>query len=174
MNKFSVTKFADRLARLEEGFGAAALLGISAIVLVSVFCRYVLFLSIPWAEELTKYLMMWMVYFGTGAVAWRGDHLKADLFGPGLPKAVQKVRDVLFQVILMVLLGYLAVETIGFVNRIRPFNQVSAVLSIPQWFMMATFAVGLLLMVIMHFCRISIMLRHSDGQGTEGIEGGAA
>lgn len=174
MIKFKLTKFADRLARLEEGLAAAALLAISAIILVSVLCRYMFFLSIPWSEELTKYLMMWMVYFGTGAVAWRGEHLQADMFGPSLPKAVRKIRDVFFQVSLMVLLGYLAVETIGFVNRIRPFNQVSTVLRIPQWFMIATFAVGLLLMATMHLCRIYIMLRHPDVQGTEGKEGGAA
>lgn len=172
--RFNLTKFANRLMKLEEGLAAAALLGIFVIILVSVLCRYVLLVSIPWSEELTKYLMMWMVYFGTGAVSWRGEHLQADLFGPSLPKALRKARDVFFQVILMVLLGYLAVETIGFVNRIRPFNQVSTVLRIPQWFMIATFAVGLLLMTIMHFCRIYIMLRHPDGQGTEGKGGSAA
>lgn len=165
--KFSLSKFAERLARLEEGLAAAALLGISAIVLVAVFFRYVFFLSIPWTEELTKDLMMWMVYFGTGTVSWHGEHLQADLFGPSLPKALRKARDVFFQVILMVLLGYLGIETIGFVNRIRPFNQVSAVLRIPQWLILATFAVGLLLMAIMHFCRIYVMLRTADNRAID-------
>jgi len=167
-SKDKIAKFAEGLARIQNGIAGVALLLISAIILLSVFFRYVLFYSIPWSEELTKFCMMWMVYLGTGSVSWHGEHLQADLFGPNLKPALKKARDVFFELLMMGLLVYISMQTFSFAGRIRPINQLSTVLRIPQWITNVIFAVGILVMAIMHFCRVWVLLKRSKEVHIEG------
>jgi TRAP-type C4-dicarboxylate transport system permease small subunit len=167
-SKDTIVKFAQRISKIQDGIAAVALLLISGIILLSVFFRYVLFYSIPWSEELTKFCMMWMVYLGTGSVSWHGEHLQADLFGPSLKPALKKARDVFFEFLMMGLLVYISIETFAFAGRIRPINELSTVLRIPQWFTNVIFAVGILVMAIMHFCRVWVLLKGSKKVQIEG------
>lgn len=167
-SKDIIVKFAQRLSKIQNGIAAIALLLISAIILLSVFFRYVLFYSIPWSEELTKFCMMWMVYLGTGSVSWHGEHLQADLFGHSLKPALKKARDVFFELLMMGLLVYISIQTFSFAGRIRPINQLSTVLRIPQWFTNVIFAIGILVMAIMHFCRVWVLLKRSKEVQIEG------
>ena len=147
--------------RIQRYFSAVCILGMSLVVLLGVFFRYVLFYSLPWTEEITKFLLMWMVYFGTGAVAIHGDHLRADLFSNVLSPGILKLRNVLFELIQAVLLGIVVVEALKLVFRIKAFGQVTPVLGIPQWIMIFTFAIGLILIVLMHLYRAIAYLNNN-------------
>ena len=35
-------------------------------IFIQVVCRYILLISTPWAEELARYLFVWMAYLGGG------------------------------------------------------------------------------------------------------------
>ena len=144
--------------RIQRYFSAICIIGMSVVVLIGVFFRYVLFYSLPWTEEITKFLLMWMVYFGTGAVAIHGDHLRAELFSNVLPSGVLKIRNILFEIFQAALLGIVVVEALKLVFRIKAFGQVTPVLGIPQWIMIFTFAIGLVLIVLMHFYRAIVFL----------------
>lgn len=46
---------------------------------VQVFCRYVLGFSLPWADELSRYCLVWMVFIGMVVAFVRGQQVAVDL-----------------------------------------------------------------------------------------------
>jgi C4-dicarboxylate transporter DctQ subunit len=52
----------------------------SVIVVVQVFSRYLFNYSFVWAEELVRYLMIWMVMIGSALVQSKNDHIRIDFF----------------------------------------------------------------------------------------------
>jgi TRAP-type C4-dicarboxylate transport system permease small subunit len=64
-------------------FLATALMVI--LVVTNVFCRYVLNASLIWAEELSQYLMVWMVFLGAGLAFRQGRHVAVEMLQDALP-----------------------------------------------------------------------------------------
>ena len=70
----------DRALGLAEwGFIGAALAFTSALLFVNVFLRYVFLAPINWAEELTLYLMVWIVFVGGSVAVRTRGHMAIDL-----------------------------------------------------------------------------------------------
>jgi TRAP-type C4-dicarboxylate transport system permease small subunit len=152
-------QFLNGLAVMQEWLAAAGLLLITGLVVIAVIFRYWLQAPLAWAEEGSKLTLMFVVYFGTGAVAFRGQHLRADVFGESLPPAVLRIREIVVEALLAGMLGALAIQVALFANRIRPVGQVTAALEIPQWAIVGSFSIGMLLMVMSHVYRLVGHLR---------------
>lgn len=45
-----------------------------ACIFIEVVCRYFFFISVPWAEELTRYLFIWLSYIGSAYAVYYGQH----------------------------------------------------------------------------------------------------
>lgn len=88
-------------AKIKNGYSAflrfinaltgGALLIIMCIVLVQVFCRLVIFQSLSWSEELSRYLMVFMVLFGLGTAVHEDMMIKIDALDSMIHS--QRVRD---------------------------------------------------------------------------------
>jgi len=91
----------------------------SLVVIVQVFSRYVLHYSFVWAEELVRYLMIWMVMIGAALVQATNDHIRIDfvpmLAGPRGRRALETVFR-LFTLVLLVVLIWKGVK-IAYFNR---------------------------------------------------------
>ena len=81
------------LAAMEDRFVAAnrwALIALVAIMAVLVFAnvvsRYLLNASIIWVEELTRYMMVWVGFLGSGLVLRLGAHIAVDILQDRLPR----------------------------------------------------------------------------------------
>lgn len=61
------------VTRFLEFLGSALMVGIVVAVILQVFVRYVLKASLPWTEELARYIMIWGAFVG----AWLGVREKA-------------------------------------------------------------------------------------------------
>jgi len=46
---------------------------------VQVVCRYVLSFSLPWADELARHCLVWMVFIGMVVALVRGQHITVDI-----------------------------------------------------------------------------------------------
>jgi len=104
---------ARTLDRLADG----ALAGLGAVlvglVLVSVFCRYVLNQSLSWSDEVVRYLFVWFTLFGAAVTLREREHIRVEYFVEKLPAALRRVIEIamllgvcLFQSALVVL-GFL-------------------------------------------------------------------
>ena len=65
---------------------AAVVLIFYLLLFVNVVLRYVFLLPIYWAEELVRYLMVWMIFIGASQVTLWGGHVAVDI----VPRVLSK------------------------------------------------------------------------------------
>ena len=75
-----------------------SLLGIETFLLVAaifveVVCRYFLFISAAWAEELTRYLFIWLTYIGSAYAICDNSHTEIDVLKQVLNKIKGPSRE---------------------------------------------------------------------------------
>ena len=69
------------LLGIETFFMALITIALVAAIFIEVICRYFLFISAAWAEELTRYLFIWLTYIGSAYAVYEGSHTEIDQAG---------------------------------------------------------------------------------------------
>jgi C4-dicarboxylate transporter DctQ subunit len=140
---------ADRtLSRIETAFIGAALAFTSALLFANVVLRYVFWSPISWAEELSLYIIVWIVFIGGSVAVRTRGHIAIDL----LPLVLSPVnRRRLAFVIALVMLLFLAVffyYSSLHVLRVQSSGQVTPVMLGPMWLTYLAMPVGSALMFL--------------------------
>lgn len=98
-------KFLDRLCFVAI---AIAFSGIVLILGMQIILRMLFKAPTMWAEEVCRYLFIWLLFLG-GAVAFsRGGHLIVDVLFIKLPKNIQLLLTFVYYLVIAVFSGYLA------------------------------------------------------------------
>ena len=80
---------------------AIAIAVMSVVVFVQVVFRFIVKSSLPWSEELSRYLQVYITFFGTAYGIQTGAHLGIEAFTHLLPKGGRKVLAILVQIVSM-------------------------------------------------------------------------
>jgi TRAP-type C4-dicarboxylate transport system permease small subunit len=95
-----------------------ALMAVMAtLVFANVVSRYLFSYSIIWVEELTRYMMVWVGFMGSGLVLRYGAHIAVDVFQDLLPaRAAQALRALIVVVLAVVFasMAWLGFQYVGF------------------------------------------------------------
>ncbi len=126
--------------------------GMALIVILQVFCRYVLNNSLFWSEELARYLMVWLTFLGASVAYRRGVHPGIDLLYQHLPAVLQKTTLLLVHLISLSLFGIMIIYGVRFSYFVR--LQISPSLGLPKWIIMGIIPVSGLFLAIhgVSFC----------------------
>ena len=84
---------------------AFLLMAMSVTVFGNVVCRYFLDFSLGWYEEISRFLLIWIVFLGAIIALIRGDHLAIDLLSFALPPRANRMLVVLVDVLVLVSLA---------------------------------------------------------------------
>ena len=99
----------------------------AVLVFVNVVCRYVFNFSLIWVEELTRYMMVWLGFLGSGLVLRFGAHVAVDFFQDLLPPgAARALRAV---IVLSLVLTFAAMAWLGVRYVAFAWEQETAVLN---------------------------------------------
>jgi TRAP-type C4-dicarboxylate transport system permease small subunit len=60
------------------------------LITASIFTRFVFFYPLNFPSPLAKYLMMWMIFLGSGLAARTGEHIAIDMFSNKFKGRAQK------------------------------------------------------------------------------------
>ncbi len=144
---------ADRLARLSSRinrvmeyllFGLG--LSMALVVAVQVFCRYVLNASLFWSEELARYMLVWLSFFGATVAYHRHLHPGVDLVISRLGRTGQDAAAAFSHLVCMGLGLAMVVAGSRFAWFVR--TQVTPALGLPKWLVLAVIPLsGLILFV---------------------------
>jgi TRAP-type C4-dicarboxylate transport system permease small subunit len=116
------------------------------IVVAGVFFRYVLGSSIPWSEEIGRYLMIWLGFLGASLALREGSHVGVELVRNWLPP---RVATWLGGVARGAVAGFLFIATYYGVTLVANlWDQVSPVAGIRMTWPYLAIPVGSLLMLI--------------------------
>jgi TRAP-type C4-dicarboxylate transport system permease small subunit len=87
----AMEKSLDRITASAVALLVAAMV---AVILASVFTRYLLNDPIGWAEQVAKYLMIWAAFLGASLGIKEGSHIAVNILVDVLPGWLQKVCGV--------------------------------------------------------------------------------
>ncbi|GAB3487749.1 TRAP transporter small permease [Marinomonas epiphytica] len=84
----------------------AAVAVMTLSILVQVFCRYVLDDSLPWSEELARYLMVWMTFLTLPVVSRMKQHAALEIILGALPARLAVLLELALYVLVAIVLFY--------------------------------------------------------------------
>ena len=123
-------------------------LGFSMAILVAVqvFCRYILNSSLFWSEELARYMLVWLSFFGATVAYYRNLHPGVDALTSRLSAAKRRISQQLVYITTMGLAMIMVISGTQFAWFVR--MQISPALSIHKWIILIVIPLsGVLLFV---------------------------
>lgn len=117
----------------------------SVIVFAQVVFRIV-HLSIPWSEELSKYLLIWSTFMGAAPCVRKGSLVGLEFLQSALTKRGQKALKIVLSIIICAMLVFLI--GVGFWAVRRVCFQITPVLKQSMGLMYAAIPVGSVFMLI--------------------------
>lgn len=129
---------------------AFSLFTLMALIVIGIIFRYVLQHSLPWTTELSQFLLMWMVYFGTAAVSLNREHISADIIGIVLSERGKIIRDFLSETLNLGMIVMIMWKLIPYTIKLSTRRNASTVMRMPQYVMFITFGIGFALMGMVH------------------------
>ena len=105
------------LMNFELVLACAFLVGTTVCVLINVFARYILKIGISWSEEMSTAFFVWSVFLGSASAYRYHKHIGVDMVVKKFPAGVQSVIQIIVDVILIVLNGYLFYLSIVYISQ---------------------------------------------------------
>jgi len=99
--------------------GLIALWGLAIIVFLQFFTRYVLNDSLAWTEEIARYGLIVVAYFGAVSVTRKGTHIFLEFFYRYLPPKAGKLLTVTMELLSVVFYSYLAYQAVILAQKTR-------------------------------------------------------
>jgi C4-dicarboxylate transporter DctQ subunit len=130
------------LVRVEDGAMVAGMVVATVLIGTQVVLRYVFDTSITWAEELTRYAIVWMSFVGAGMGVRASAHITVDLIPAALP---EQGRALLRRAMAVAGTGFgLVLAWLGTVLVLRAFEggQVSPALEAPMYLVYLVIPLG--------------------------------
>jgi TRAP-type C4-dicarboxylate transport system permease small subunit len=132
----------------EEWAAIAALAGMTVLYALSVLSRYITKTSLPWTDELVRYLFIWATFLGASIGVRRGAHLGVAVVQNLLPPRGQKIFAILIALCCVFTCAVLVRHGAAMVNLQFTMAQRSSQLGIPIYWVGLAIPVGLLLCLI--------------------------
>lgn len=147
------------LERVEEVVSSTCLAGMTLIIAVQVFQRYVLQSSLDWSEELARYLFIWSVYVGCSFATQKDRHLEVtimrNLFGAGVAKCVT-IAAYLCTIAFCLFVAYWGTQMVDFLAGT---GQKTPALEIQMYWVFLSVPVGMGLMALRTVQRLFAIFR---------------
>jgi len=157
---------------IEEYLVAVFMAAISIIVFWQVINRQ-LGASLPWSEEMTRYLLVWITFVGASLGVKRGAHIGIEAVLLLLPLRMRKAVMLGSLVPALLFCAVVLYYSLVIINMQMSTGQVSPAMRIPMWWPYAALPVGMSLMII-RFIQVairSIKTFGDDNVVVKGLEG---
>lgn len=141
----------DRLNKIIYYALAALMAAISVLTFLQVLVRLALTasginLSIPWSEELSRSLMIWLIFLGAAYACRRAQMIALTFVVDMVPRHLERLVDGLAA--LVCILFYALLVIVGWKAASFGWNEMSPVLQFPRAFVYFAMPVGMVLMIV--------------------------
>ena len=133
-------------------------------IFVATFMRFTNIIVIPWAEELARYMMIWILFFGISAAAKKGEHFCVTAFVILLPKRFQKVISVIRMILMIGFMLFASRFCLIILKNQMMMGQVTPSLFWPMWCVYSGVLVGCVCMMVRYVIHGVMELRGSGNQ----------
>ena len=114
--------------------------GMVISILLAIISRFIIKIPIPWTEELSRYLMIWMAFIAGGLGLKRGVHVGINFVVQRIPEKASKWVRLITNIALLIFFLVLIIE--GFHLTILVAGQMSPVLRVSMAWVYSSLPVG--------------------------------
>ncbi len=129
----------------------------SLLLFVNVVLRYWFLAPISWAEELTLYMMAWIVFVGSSVAIRTRGHIAIDLFPLALSPAGRHRLAIFIALVMLVFFAVFFYYSGQHTLRVRSIGQVTPVMQAPMWLAYLAMPAGSALMFV-RTCQLTVRL----------------
>jgi C4-dicarboxylate transporter DctQ subunit len=160
-----MNKMLKHLDNFEEHVIAVLLAVMTIVICIATFSRYTNLFIITWAEELTRYCMVWLTYFGIGAAAKRGEHFCVMAFAGLLPTAMQKILNVIRMALMITFTVVVAKYSLVVLKSQINMGQISPSLKWQMWLVYSVIPIGCIIMTVRYIVHGTMQLFSKESRG---------
>lgn len=128
--------------KVERAILAVILAIVTVVVFVATVGRYSGLYKLPSAEEIARYLIIWMVFLGAGIAGRNNRHFNVPAIIDLLPKRGKQVVYVIHIVLMAIVSIFFLKYGLTIVQTAMKMNQASAMLKMPMWILYVSLLVG--------------------------------
>ena len=157
-----IEKVNKLLLSIETFFLASITIFLVAAIFIEVVCRYFLFISVAWAEEITRYLFVWLTYIGSAYALYGGAHTEIDVIKQAINKSAGTNKEKLSRLVhffsivgtttFLVIFGKIFYV---YMMKIWARTQTSPTMHIPMGLIYLPVFIGIVLSVIHEICMLA-------------------
>ena len=140
--------FGKMFNKTEEYLAALTLIFVSFLLFIQVVLRYLFGTSIYWAEELARYMIVWLCFLGASMAVRDRKHAVMDLLLNYLGKKTRSIIEIFSAVVCIFFCVAIARLGWSFVASAKNMNSMASTLAIPIFWAYLAVPVGLSLMGI--------------------------
>lgn len=139
------------LGNLDILVAAVVLAVLVVLTFLGVIWRYVLSAPFTWLEEVQMACMVWIVFAAGGSAFRTGNHVAIEMVVDLMPKKLQRIVEILISIVVVVVIGYLFYQSLGFIQMFLKSGRSTSMLKIPYWLIYGIAPVSFILMIISYF-----------------------
>ena len=153
----------------EEVLTASMLIVMVLTLFAQIIARYVFSASFTWSEELSRYLFVWLVFIGLGAVTLRAEHVIVDALVAQFPSRIRRLLTQFTYVALIAMNILIGLAAAAMVYTLFGLGQSSPALGIPMWIVYLSLPAGMtvaslrLIQVSVHLWRAPHEVKAGEG-----------
>lgn len=142
------------IGNLDVAVAAIMLIILVALTFGGVIMRYVVGRPLTWLEEVQLACMVWIVFAAGGAAFRTGNHVAIEILVDAFPAKLQKAMEYVIGIIIVLIIGYLFIQSIGFVKLFISSGRSTSMLKIPYALIYGIAPVSYIIMLISYFYTI--------------------
>lgn len=148
MNEKKAINWKAVICNLDIVVSALILLFLIVITFTGVITRRVFNSPFTWLEEVQVACMVWIV-FGAGGAAFRtGNHVAIEMIVDLFPPKIQKYFEIFIGIVIFLVIGYLFVQSIGYIQLFMNSGRATSILKIPYTLIYGIAPVSYIIMLI--------------------------
>jgi TRAP-type C4-dicarboxylate transport system permease small subunit len=156
------------LEKAMEYLVASIMFFLVTIVFIQVLLRYVLQTSLPWTEEMARYLFVWLVFIATSVCVKKEAHLGIDVIVVRFSPKVQ--RHLYTLSLVLSLIFSIVVVYKGYDLLARSGDQISPMLHVPMSFVYIIIPISYMVICLVLLWQISRSVKQESPPSEEGQE----
>jgi TRAP-type transport system small permease protein len=158
-----IIKFIDFINKIVKVIASVMLAIMSVLIVLQVIFRYILESSLPWSEELSRYLMVYIVFFGAALSLRYRQMIAIEFIGEKLPAVARKYLNIVVLFICVVFFGVLFKMGLDMTEQVK--MQTAASTQISMSIPYAAIPIGaILLMLNAIACLLEDMSTKKEGE----------
>lgn len=127
---------------LEEYLSCSLLAVITVVMFAQIIMRYIFGSAFSWAEELSRYCYIWIVFLSAGFCVLKDNELRVNIIVEHLPRILRGIFRIAGQVIITAFYAYMAYHSYFVVLNMYSTMRRSAAIEIPMYIMYSACLIG--------------------------------